>query len=61
LGYFAAGYPSSAIQGGSTSQLLPIVVAVLIVGVLVAGIPLTFLRRRRSNSVATDEESIEEQ
>jgi hypothetical protein len=61
LGYFAAGYPSTAIQGGSTSQLLPIVVAVLIVGVLVAGIPLTFLRRRHSLLVGTDEESIEEQ
>ncbi|TAN34881.1 hypothetical protein EPN29_00745 [bacterium] len=52
FGYFAAGYPANAapppgsirVGGG---QLLPIAVAVLIVGVVVAGIPLAILRRRR--------------
>lgn len=49
LGYFAAGYPGNATVGSSgTTQLLPIAVAVLIVGVLVAGIPLAMLRRRRA-------------
>jgi hypothetical protein len=50
LGYVAAGYPANATSkgGNGTSQLLPIAVAVLIVGVLVAGIPLAMLRRRRA-------------
>jgi hypothetical protein len=51
LGYFAAGYPSSSIHASGVTvgggQLLPIAVAVLIVGVLVAGIPLAIMRRRR--------------
>ena len=47
LGYFAAGYPAGATTRGGASQLLPIAVAVLIVGVLVAGFPLAILRRRR--------------
>ena len=49
LGYFAAGYPASAVNQSSSgaSQLLPIAVAVLILGVLVAGIPLAAVRRRR--------------
>jgi len=48
FGYFAAGYPSNSVShGGPTSQLLPIAIAVLIVGVLVAGIPLAIIRRRR--------------
>jgi hypothetical protein len=47
-GYYAAGYPAGAVTGRSTtSQLLPIAVAVLIIGVLVAGIPLAVIRRRR--------------
>jgi hypothetical protein len=54
LGYFAAGYPSKATKGRTTSQLLPIVVAVLIVGVLIAGIPLAFLRRRNSGTDSAD-------
>lgn len=50
LGYFAAGYPSSATNGdGRNSQILPIAVAVLIVGVLVAGFPLAIVRRRRAS------------
>ena len=49
LGYFAAGYPGNATsKSSSTSQLLPIAVAVLIVGVLIAGIPLAMFRRRRA-------------
>jgi hypothetical protein len=49
LGYFAAGYSGSATsKSSSTSQLLPIAVAVLIIGVLVAGIPLAMFRRRRA-------------
>ena len=50
LGYFGAGFPSNAIsQGGSPNQqLLPIIVAVLIAAVLLAGVPLTMLRRRQA-------------
>jgi hypothetical protein len=49
LGYFAAGYQANATHSASTtSQLLPIAAAVLIVAVLVAGFPLAVLRRRRS-------------
>ena len=49
LGYFAGGFPSSAISTvGTTSnqEIVPIVVAVLIVAVLLAGVPLTVMRRR---------------
>lgn len=49
LGFFAAGYPANATHPSSTgSQLLPIAVAILIVGVLIAGFPLAVLRRRRA-------------
>ena len=49
FGYFAAGYPANAIRPSSpTGQLLPIAVAILIVAVLIAGIPLAVLRRRRA-------------
>jgi hypothetical protein len=60
LGYFAAGYPGTAVQGTSsgTSQLLPIAVAILILGVLVASIPLAVVRRRRG---AGEEEEPEEE
>jgi hypothetical protein len=56
FGYFAAGYPANSTTRTSsgTSQLLPIAVAVLIFGVLVAGIPLAMVRRRRA--AAGDEE-----
>jgi hypothetical protein len=59
-GYFGAGYPANATNKTSspTSQLLPIAVAVLIAGVLIAGIPLAMLRRRAAGRV--DEESDEE-
>ncbi|HEY8798083.1 MAG TPA: hypothetical protein VIO85_09490 [Candidatus Dormibacteraeota bacterium] len=61
LGYFAAGYPANATNksSGGANQLLPIAVAVLIVGVLVAGIPLAMLRRRSAG--AADEESDDEE
>ena len=58
LGYFAAGFPSNAISTGGTSnqQVLPIIVAVLIVAVLLAGVPLTILRRRQSRVPAEDDD-----
>jgi hypothetical protein len=54
LGYFAAGYAANATSPSSsgTSQLLPIAVAILILGVLVAGIPLAIVRRRRAGGEA---------
>jgi hypothetical protein len=62
LGYFAAGYPANATSRTSSgaSQLLPIAVAVLIVGVLVAGIPLAFVRRRRAGGGVEEEEPDED-
>jgi len=51
FGYFAAGYPSSSPPPGSVTvgggQILPIVVAVLIVAVVLAGLPIAVMRRRR--------------
>jgi hypothetical protein len=56
LGYFAAGYPAGATSSSSSafSKLLPIAVAVLIVGVLVAGVPLAMVRRRREAGAVED-------
>jgi hypothetical protein len=61
LGYFAAGYaanttppPGSVTVGGG--QLLPIAVAVLIIAVLVAGIPLAIIRRRQGPGGNEDDE-----
>lgn len=49
FGYYAAGYPTNSVShGGPSSQLLPIAIAVLIIGVLVAGVPLAIVRRRRA-------------
>lgn len=57
LGYFAAGYPANATTKSSgTSQLLPIAVAVLIIGVILAGIPLAMVRRRRAGGQADEED-----
>jgi hypothetical protein len=59
VGYFAAGYPSNSIAtnpGNGSNQILPITVAVLIVAVLLAGIPLTVLRRRQARGGTADEE-----
>ena len=51
FGYFGAGYPSSSPPTGSIQvgggQILPIVVAALIVVVVLAGLPLAVMRRRR--------------
>jgi hypothetical protein len=51
FGYFAAGYPISSAASGVVrvggGQVVPIVVAVLIGLVLLAGVPLAMLRRRR--------------
>jgi hypothetical protein len=60
LGYFAAGYPSASPPAGAPSvgggsQTLPIIVAVLIVLVILAGIPLTVLRRRQSRGEVEEE------
>lgn len=57
FGYVAAGYPANATQpAGSGNQWLPIAVAILIVAVLIAGIPLAVLRRRRAAGMDSDEE-----
>jgi hypothetical protein len=61
FGYFAAGYPSSSKPASGVTvgggQLLPIAVAVLIIAVLVAGIPLAIMRRRR---MGTEPEELED-
>jgi len=60
FGYFAAGYPANATRPSSTSsQLLPIAVAILIVAVLIAGIPLAILRRRRADEADRPDEEDE--
>ncbi len=63
FGYFAAGYPSNATHPSSSgSQLIPIAVALLIVVVLIAGLPLAVLRRRRAGGGEEDaEEDAEDQ
>ena len=62
LGYFAAGYPTNAVstQTSGGSQALPILVAVVIIVVLIAGIPLAVLRRRQANTGPVDEEGGDE-
>ena len=57
LGYLAAGYPANATSKSPTgaSQLLPIAVAILIIAVLVAGIPLAMMRRRRAAGEVDEE------
>jgi hypothetical protein len=54
FGYFAAGYASTAPASGAVKvgggQTLPIIVAVLIVVVVLAGLPLAIVRRRRGAS-----------
>jgi len=61
FGYYAAGYPSSAVSrsGGGSSQLLPIAIAVLIIVVIVAGIPLAIIRRRRAPDDGEEEDDSE--
>ena len=62
LGYFAAGFPSSAISTASSSnqEILPIIIAVLIVAVLLAGIPLAVLRRRPARAGGRRDEEEDE-
>lgn len=49
FGYYAAGYPSNAVShGGPNSQILPIAIALLIIAILLAGVPLAIVRRRRA-------------
>jgi hypothetical protein len=60
LGYFAAGYPSTTPPPGTPtvgggSQTLPIIVAVLIALVVLAGIPLAIVRRRQSRGEVEEE------
>jgi hypothetical protein len=61
LGYFAAGYPAtvtpppgSVTVGGG--QLLPIAVAILIIAVILAGIPLAIIRRRQGAAGTEDDD-----
>jgi hypothetical protein len=60
LGYFAAGYPSASPAPGAVSvgggQVLPIVVAVIIVLVVLAGLPLAVIRRRGSRGTVEKED-----
>ena len=60
-GYFMAGYPSGSTKPGTAnrvggSQLLPIVVALAILVVVLAGIPLAVVRRRQAAGQAGEEE-----
>ncbi len=66
FGYFAAGYPSNVTPPPGTvtvggGQMLPIAVAVLIVGLVVAGIPLAMVRRRRAAAGGESEEDEDEE
>jgi hypothetical protein len=59
--YFAAGFPSNALSNGGGSagggqQILPWIVAALIAAVLLAGIPLTIVRRRAMSRGGADDE-----
>jgi hypothetical protein len=60
FGYFAAGYPSASPPPGAVTvgggQVLPIVVAVLIGLVVLAGVPLAMLRRRQSRGEVEEDE-----
>lgn len=61
FGYFAAGLTASSTSPGTSpvgsgTQLLPIIVAVLIILVVLAGLPLAVLRRRRAGAESDDEE-----
>jgi hypothetical protein len=59
FGYFAAGYASASPPPGSVSvgggQLLPIIAAVLIGVVILAGLPLAVIRRRGRGEVEDDD------
>jgi hypothetical protein len=61
FGYFAAGYASASPPPGAVTigggQTLPIIVAILIVLVVLAGVPLAVMRRR-SRGVAEEEDVV---
>lgn len=59
LGYFSAGFPANALSPSPSSNqnILPIVVAVLIGAVLLAGVPLAVLRRRSAGGDDDDDEN----
>lgn len=58
LGYFAAGYPTNSVSHSSANTwLLPLAIALLIVAVLVAGVPLAIMRRRRPAGEGEPDES----
>jgi hypothetical protein len=58
FGYYAAGYPTTSVShGGASSQLLPIAIAILIIGVLVAGIPLAIMRRRSGGAEPEEDDA----
>ena len=58
LGYFAAGYPTNSLsRRASTSWLLPLAIALLIIAVLVAGVPLAIMRRRKAGVEGEPDES----
>ncbi|HET7465859.1 MAG TPA: hypothetical protein VFL29_04275 [Candidatus Dormibacteraeota bacterium] len=58
LGYFSAGFPANAISTNPSSNqnILPIVVAVLIGAVLLAGVPMAVLRRRSARADDDDDD-----
>jgi hypothetical protein len=65
FGYFAAGYKAGSTSGGGGAgtggvQLLPIIVAGLIVLVVLAGLPLAILRRRRGRGGEGQEDEDED-
>lgn len=63
LGYFAAGFPSNALNTNPSSNqnILPVIVAALIVAVLLAGIPLTVIRRRQARGQGGVDEDDEDE
>jgi hypothetical protein len=61
FGYFAAGYAAGSVAPkNSSSQLIPIAVALLIVAVLLGGIPLAVVRRRQAGAGSAHEEESDE-
>jgi hypothetical protein len=57
FGYFAAGYPAGSVAPkSSSSQLIPLAVALLIVAVLLGGIPLAIIRRRQAATAPAEDE-----
>jgi hypothetical protein len=60
LGYFAAGYPNIAVsKPAASNQILPILVGVLTIAVLLAGVPLSVVRRRQARRGDADKDDDE--